>query len=203
MVRKKIIFGTFFVCVLFLLGTIFFRTISSTGIKNNNNNIITSFVYNNIKFGGDFTLNKHDGTEFKFSDVAGKPSLLYFGFTHCPDFCPTSLQIMDAVSNKIDINRIFISVDPQRDTIKNLSDYVSLYKAGLIGLTGTASDIDTITKQWNVYYSLNKQSETDENYVVDHTTYLYITDKTGKPIAMVRPEATPKEIIKFLKKNGF
>jgi protein SCO1 len=200
---KKIIFGLFVISILGVLGYLYARIASSKHIQSDNQNIITSFLYNNVKFGGNFTLTKHNGKQFTFYDVQGKPSLIYFGFTHCPDFCPTSLQIMDVVSQSVDVNRLFISVDPARDTVKNLSKYVDLYKAGLIGLTGDSATLDTITKQWNVYYSFNKANEADKNYTVDHTTYLYVTDKKGQPIAMVRPEATPQEIIDFLKNNGF
>lgn len=199
---RKIIIGLCVAVFVSFFGYVYLKIASkSQTINNDNPNIITSFHYNNVKIGGDFTLNKHDGTDFTFSDIKGKPSLIYFGFTHCPDFCPASLQIMDAVAKNIDVNRIFISVDPARDTIKQLSNYVSLYKEGLIALTGTVSDIDKVTKKWNVYYSINKQSDTDKNYLVDHTTYLYVTDKNGHVIALVRPEATYQEIVAFLQKN--
>jgi cytochrome oxidase Cu insertion factor (SCO1/SenC/PrrC family) len=165
-------------------------------------NIITSFQQNTIKIGGDFSLTHHNGTSFKFSSLNGKPTLMYFGFTHCPDFCPTSLQIMDAVSNSVDINRVFISVDPERDTVDALSDYASLYKDGLIALTGTLAETDSVAKQWYIHYSFNKKNSTDKNYTVDHTTYLYLTNKQGKLLAMIRPEATPQEIIDFIKKNS-
>lgn len=165
-------------------------------------NIITSFQNTKIKIGGDFTLTKQDSTALQFSSLYGKPTLMYFGFTHCPDFCPTSLQIMDAVSNDVDINRVFVSVDPERDTVDVLSDYVSLYKDGLIALTGTLTETDSVAKQWYIHYSFNKKDSVDKNYTVDHTTYLYLIDKQGKLQAMIRPEATPQEIIDFIKKNN-
>ncbi len=165
-------------------------------------NIITSFQQSKIKIGGDFTLTKQDSTVLNFSILYGKPTLMYFGFTHCPDFCPTSLQIMDAVSNSVDVNRVFISVDPERDTVDALSDYVSLYKDGLIALTGTLAETDKVAKQWYIHYSFNKKDSTDKNYTVDHTTYLYLIDKQGTLQAMIRPEANPQEIIDFIKKNS-
>lgn len=197
MYRKKIIFiGLFLVVVTFLMFG--YKHLPQT-IQTQNPNIITQFKYNNMSFGGDFTLTKHDGTAFQFSSLKGKPTLVYFGFTHCPDFCPTSLHIMDVVSNDIDINRVFISVDPERDTVKNLADYVTLYKKGLIGLTGTLQETDKVAKQWRIYYSFNKQTPTDNDYIVDHTTYLYVTDAEGTVQGLIRPEATPKEIIDFIK----
>ncbi len=165
-------------------------------------NIITNFQQSKVEIGGDFTLTKQDSTALKFSSLYGKPTLMYFGFTHCPDFCPTSLQIMDVVSNSVDVNRVFISVDPERDTVDALFDYVSLYKNGLIALTGTLAETDAVAKQWYIYYSFNKKDSTDKNYTVDHTTYLYLTNKHGKLLAMIRPEASPQEIIDFIKKNS-
>ncbi|MFT6071956.1 MAG: protein SCO1/2 [Alphaproteobacteria bacterium] len=168
---------------------------------NYNKNFITNFNHSKTNFGGDFTLMKHDGSEFTFSSLNGKPSLLYFGFTNCPDFCPTSLQIMDAVANKVDVNRLFVSVDPERDTKTVLNNYVTLYKEGLIGLTGSLMQTDEVAKKWYIYYSFNKKSKEDKNYIVDHTTYLYLTDKNGHPFALIRPEATPDEIVEFIEKN--
>jgi protein SCO1/2 len=109
---------------------------------------------------------------------------------------------MDAVAKDMDINRIFISVDPARDTPQSLSDYVSLYEKGLIGLTGTSKTVDAVAKQWNIFYSFNKANKDDKNYTVDHTIYMYLTDKNGKPMAMIRPEATPEQIIHFIKENN-
>ena len=164
-------------------------------------NIITNFGAG-LATGGDFTLTQSDGQKFTFSNMYGKPSLLYFGFTHCPDFCPTSLQVFDKVDNLLGdnkINRIFVSIDPERDTVEKLHDYVSLYKKGLIGLTGTLEETDKVAKLWRVFYSLNKKSKTDTDYIVDHMTYLYLTDKNGKLIAMFRAEATAEEIANFIK----
>jgi len=173
---------------------------NTDAVKNYNPSyFITNFDQTKVKMGGDFTLTKHDGSNFKFSSVKGKPSLLYFGFTHCPDFCPTSLQIMDAVSEKVDINRIFTSVDPERDTVAVLSEYVKLYKQGLIALTGDITQTDAVAKQWKIYYSFNKQNKDDMNYTVDHTTYLYLTDKNGHIVALIRSEATANDIIAFIK----
>jgi protein SCO1/2 len=169
--------------------------------QDQNPNIITQFQYNDMKIGGDFTLTDQHNKPFKFSSLYGKPTLMYFGFTHCPDFCPTSLQIMDAVSHDVNINRVFVSVDPKRDTVKTLATYLTQYKKGLIGLTGTLQETDTVAKQWYIYYSFNKKDDTDKEYTVDHTTYLYLIDPKGQLLAMIRPEATPQEIIDFIKNN--
>lgn len=200
-IQNKKFFYIFFVLIsIFIIYAYYY--LSKSDIQTSNPNIITNFHKMNLKIGGDFTLTKHDGEQFKFSSLYGKPTLMYFGFTHCPDFCPTSLQIMDSVSNAIDVNRVFISVDPERDTVKALQDYVLLYKKGLIGLTGKLSETDKVAKQWLIYYSFNKQNPDDKNYVVDHTTYLYLVDKHGKLSAMFRPEATPTEITEFIKNNS-
>ena len=108
--------------------------------------VITNF---GVPIGGDFTLTNQNGEEQSFFDLNGKPSLLYFGFTHCPDYCPTALQSFDAVANIVGvdkINRVFVSVDPERDTIDVLKNYVSLFTEGLIGLTGTLSETDAAAK---------------------------------------------------------
>lgn len=171
---------------------------SPKDLNSKNPNFITNFSNGQVKIGGDFTLTKHDSSKFQFSSLNGKPTLIYFGFTHCPDFCPTSLQVMDAVAEQIDVNRVFVSIDPERDTTEVLENYVELYKKGLIGLTGSLQETDKVAKQWYIYYAFNKAHENDQNYIVDHTTYLYLSDKTGNVFALIRPEATPNEIVKFI-----
>lgn len=157
-----------------------------------------------FKTGTNFTLTNHNNEKFEFSSVSGKPSLLYFGYTHCPDFCPTSLQIFDVVAQKVGfdkINRIFVTVDPERDTVEALKSYVSLFKEGLIGLTGTLEEVDKVAKSWRIFYSYQKNKDDDKDYVVDHITYMYLTNREGHLIAMIQSDTPPEDIIKFIQDN--
>jgi len=165
--------------------------------------VITNF---GVPIGGDFTLTDQNGKKQSFYDLNGKPTLLYFGFTHCPDYCPTALQSFDAVAKLVGsdkINRVFVSVDPERDTVDALKNYLSLFTDGLIGLTGTLEETDAVAKKWRIFYSLNKQNEDDTDYMVDHITYFYLTNPDGELTAMIKPDARPADIAAFLTKNGF
>ncbi len=166
-------------------------------------NLITGFDQS-VKIGGEFSLTDQNGAAFSSEKLKGAPSLLYFGFTHCPDFCPAALQVFTEVSDQFEsapINRVFITLDPERDTAEKLKDYVSLYKAGMIALSGTKQETDKVAKQWRVYYSANKKDPNDQDYLVDHSVYSYLLNKNGELVAIFRSEATAAEITRFIKEN--
>jgi protein SCO1 len=154
---------------------------------------------------GDFTLTNQDKKPVTLSQLYGKPTLMYFGFTHCPDYCPTALGVFDAVDSILGdnkINRIFVSVDPMRDTPDVLKQYASLYKDGLITLTGTPEQVDAVAKLWRIFYSINKKSPDDMEYTVDHVTYMYILNAQGKLVAMAESDTTPDKIAELITKNN-
>ncbi|TVU32677.1 hypothetical protein EJB05_24420 [Eragrostis curvula] len=142
--------------------------------------------------GGPFKLLNHDGKPVTDKDFLGKWTLLYFGFTHCPDICPDELQKMAAAIDKIkekaklDIVPVFITVDPERDTVEQVRDYVKEFHPDLIGLTGTADEIRQVARAYRVYYM--KTEEEGSDYLVDHSIVMYLMN--------------PKmEFVKFYGKN--
>ncbi len=132
-----------------------------------------------------FTL---DGLDKKvsLSDFKGKVVLVYFGFTHCPDICPTSLYLMDNSIKKLSdkeksqVVPIFVSVDPDRDTPKVLSKYVKYFNNQTIGLTSDKETLDKITQKYHAFYSMVPMENSALKYTVSHTTRIYIVDKKGK-----------------------
>ena len=109
------------------------------------------------KIGGPFTLTDHTGATRTEKDFRGKLMLIYFGYTYCPDVCPTALQVMSVAMQSLgdkgaSVKPIFITVDPERDTAKHLSDYVKNFDAKMMGLTGTADQIKQAAKVYRVYY---------------------------------------------------
>ena len=138
-----------------------------------------------VLIGGPFEMTAHTGervTEKSFSD---QYMLVYFGYTYCPDVCPIGLTIMtdayaelpDGIRNQI--VPIFITVDPERDTVEAVKDYVELFHPDLIGLSGTVEDIAETAKAYRVYYS-KVDSGDDEDYLVDHSAFTYLMDKNGE-----------------------
>ena len=134
--------------------------------------------------GGDFTLQGING-DVSLSDFKGKVTLLYFGYTFCPDVCPTSLSRVGAAFKKLNeeelksVQGILISVDPDRDTPQKLADYTKFFHPQIIGITGTKDNIDEIAERYDVKYR-KAEGTTAASYLVDHTAYIFVLDKTGK-----------------------
>ncbi len=134
--------------------------------------------------GGDFTLQSNAGP-VSLSDSKGKVRLLYFGYTYCPDVCPTSLSRISAAFKKLNpdelkqVQGMLISVDPDRDTVEKLADYTKYFHPQIIGVTGTKEQIDEIAVRYDVKYR-KAEGSTAAGYLVDHTAYIFVLDKTGK-----------------------
>ncbi|KAM0840043.1 hypothetical protein ACQ4PT_059923 [Festuca glaucescens] len=161
-------------------------------LKNKTNSVKPAQSVGTAAIGGPFSLLNHDGKPVTEKDFLGKWTLLYFGFTHCPDICPDELQKMSAALNKIkekeklEIVPVFISVDPERDTVEQVHDYVKEFHEDLIGLTGTSEEIRKVARAYRVYYM--KTEEEGSDYLVDHSIVMYLMN--------------PKmEFVKFFGKN--
>ncbi|XP_042491343.1 protein SCO1 homolog 1, mitochondrial-like [Macadamia integrifolia] len=128
--------------------------------------------------GGPFNLVNHDGKSITDRDLVGKWNLIYFGFTHCPDICPDELLKLAAAIDKIkkeagiEVVPVFISVDPERDTVEQVGEYVKEFHPNLIGLTGTADEIGKVARAYRVYYM--KTEEEGSDYLVDHSIIMYL-----------------------------
>lgn len=136
--------------------------------------------------GGPFTLTDHTGTQRTEKDFQGKLMLIYFGYTYCPDVCPTALQVMSVAVNNLGekakaITPIFITVDPERDTVAHLKDYVKNFHKDMIGLTGTEDEIKKAAKVYRVYYRKAESGEnTGKDYLMDHSSVVYLMDREGR-----------------------
>jgi protein SCO1 len=133
--------------------------------------------------GGPFHLTDQDGRPFSNEDLKGKTFLVFFGFTHCPDVCPTTLfeisEIMRNLGSEADRTAaLFISVDPERDTPEAMKDYLSSFDPHVRGLTGNAPDLAAVAKAYRVYYK--KVPLDGGDYTMDHTAIVYLMDKEGQ-----------------------
>jgi protein SCO1 len=134
--------------------------------------------------GGDFTLTDHNGKSFSTQSLRGKTVLVYFGYTLCPDACPLTMSRLRSVFNILgepanDVVILFVSVDPDRDSPEHLKKYLSQFKLNTIGLTGSAADIRKAADLYKVYYKF-VDSGSQAGYLVDHTTLVFLVDKSGK-----------------------
>lgn len=166
-----------------------------------------SNIDESVVIGGDFTLTDHNGDIFNSNMMKGRLSLVYFGFTFCPDICPTSLQkLTDVLSTldkyKIDILPIFITVDPARDKPQLIKEYLSHFHPNLIGLTGSDEDIRKVADMYKVYYAISQDStDAGDKYMLDHSSFVYLMDKNGKYMKHFYMSSTPEEIIEYIRVN--
>ncbi|WP_119275137.1 SCO family protein [Taklimakanibacter deserti] len=135
--------------------------------------------------GGPFTLTDQNGKRVTDQDFRGKYMLIFFGFTFCPDVCPSELQVMSAALDQMGseadkIQPVFITIDPARDTPEAMKVYVSNFHPRLIGLTGSEADIAAVAKAYRVYYAKAKGTENQTDYLMDHSTILYLMGPDGK-----------------------
>ena len=141
--------------------------------------------------GGHFTLNKQDGTVFD-SKISNKIMLIYFGFTYCPDVCPTTLIKMADVIDRLgkdsdNINSIFISIDPERDNEEVIKQYVSAFHEKIIGLTGDVEQIASVAEDWGVYYQ-KEDLEGSDDYTVNHLEIIFLANANGEYVDFFPPK---------------
>jgi len=127
-------------------------------------------------------LKDHNGFKFNFKSLKGQPSLLFFGFTHCPEICPTTLghlsEITENLKNKItQTNIIFVTLDPKRDTQKHLKEYIQYFNRNVIGVTGKIKQIKDFAKNWGVFFE--QISNSKDSYTLNHTATVFMLDKNG------------------------
>lgn len=150
--------------------------------------------------GGDFTMMSAQGKK-SLTDFKGKLVLLYFGYTYCPDICPTNLGNLSVAYNgmsqeqKDKVQILFISVDPERDTPERLQQYVNYFEADMIGLTSSPEYIAQIAKNYGVVYAKVDDPNNGTNYAVDHSAFTYVIDQTGQLKSQLPHATTPDQFI--------
>ncbi len=154
------------------------------------------------RFGGPFEMTKHDGTKVTEKDLAGKPYAMFFGFTQCPEVCPTTLnQLTQTISQLGDdadkMNFVFVSVDPERDTQELLKDYMSNFDKRIIGLTGTPEQTRAIAKAYSVYYA---KVGDGPDYNMNHTATTYLMNASGQLVSTLAHQDNDKTRLAKLKR---
>jgi protein SCO1/2 len=153
--------------------------------------------------GGPFRLVDQNGKTVTDADLKGKWSLVYFGYTHCPDACPTALNdiaiALDQLGPKREaVRSVFITVDPERDTPEVLKAYVTSFDAAILALSGSPEEIARAAKAYRVYYA--KHPEPSGDYSMDHSSVIYVMDPEGRFTSSFTHQSTPEEIAERLKK---
>lgn len=142
--------------------------------------------------GGPFTMVNHDGQTVTQETFAGRHSLVFFGFTHCPDICPATLQVAGDAMEKLGplaakVQPIFVSVDPERDTPATLKSYLEDFDPRLTGLTGSVDQVDAMAKAYRIYHAKVDDPNSADGYTVDHSAFMYLMSPAGQYIAHYPP----------------
>lgn len=153
--------------------------------------------------GGPFRLVDQDGKTVTEADVKGRPTLVFFGFTRCPDVCPTALyEISQAFAamggDAAKIQALFVTVDPERDTPETMKNYLSSFAPQIRGLTGSPEAVEAMTKAYRVY--AKKAPTKDGDYTMDHTAIVYLMDRNGAFVAPLNLKRPPEEIAAELRR---
>lgn len=153
--------------------------------------------------GGPFTLVDQDGKPITDQDIKGGPSLVFFGYTHCPDICPTTLfeisEVLHALGKEADqVHALYITVDPERDNPAVMKDYLSSFDPHLRGATGDAKSIEAVEKAYRVY--AKKVPTGNGDYSMDHTALVYLMDKQGRFVTPFNLKRQPAEAAADLRK---
>lgn len=165
--------------------------------------------------GGPFELVNQDGETVTQDDFKGKYMLTYFGYTFCPDVCPTELQVMGTALDMMpqdiadEITPVFFTVDPERDTVEAVAEYVPYFHDRMVGLTGTVEQTTAAAKAFRVYYAKaipEGEPEDTDTYLMDHSSFVYLMDREGKFVRHFNygtsPEDMAKGVTEAVKNNG-
>lgn len=158
------------------------------------------------RIGGPFELVDQDGRTVRDRDFRGKLMLVYFGYTFCPDACPTALQIMTVALTELGrkaeaVQPLFITVDPERDTVTRLKDYVKNFHPRLIGLTGSAEAIARAAKGYRVYYAKAGEDKDKADYLMDHSSIIYLMDREGRYLTHFTHASAPDNLVREIRKH--
>ena len=154
--------------------------------------------------GGDFELQSLHGP-VKLSDFRNKLVLIYFGYTYCPDICPTALSLTNAGFKLLEpaeqeqVQMLLISVDPNRDKLERLEEYVGFFHPSMLGITGTKEQLDDITRRFGAYYSIPADAPA-ENYAVDHSSQTLVIGKDGTLEEYIQHGTDPDEVAKTIRR---
>lgn len=156
--------------------------------------------------GGPFTLVATNGQNISDQTYRGKWVLIYFGYTYCPDACPTALNSISVALEKLgsdadNLQPLFVTVDPRRDTRNAVTEYLKSFDSRILGLTGTKDQIDSVIKQFHLYVSRDKSDGEGDNYLVSHSSYIYLMDPRGTFVDVIQGGAAGDAIAVWLRKE--
>jgi protein SCO1 len=167
--------------------------------------LMDDLMWGRTPIGGPFDLIDQTGRRRTDADFRGKLLLVYFGYTYCPDVCPTDLMAIAAAVDQLgpageEIQPLFITIDPERDTVEQLAGYVGAFHPRLIGLTGPSEQIRKVALAYKVYYAKVPASD-GTDYAIDHTSFIYLVGRDGKYLGFFPPNTPAERLVEILRQH--
>lgn len=171
--------------------------------KRSADELMDSLMWGHEPIGGPFELTDHTGARRSDADFRGKLMLIYFGYTYCPDICPTDLEAMVSVLDLLGadgaaVQPLFITIDPERDTPGHLAEYVQLFHPRLIGLTGDVDEIRKVADAYKAFYAKAVQDD-PANYAMDHSAFIYLVDVNGRYVGFFPPGTSAERMVTIIR----
>ena len=191
-------------CGLFVVASLLCWGLAAAAEQPSAAQMMDDLMYGRGQVGGPFTLTDQTGKQRSDTDFRGKLMIVYFGYTYCPDVCPTDLmaitQALDALGPAAEgVQPVFITIDPERDT-KLLADYVSAFHHSLVGLTGSPDEIRKVANSYKAFY-VKVQDERSRDYSIDHAGVIYLIGRNGEYLGFIPPQTSPDRLTEVLRKN--
>ena len=172
--------------------------------KLDNKNKVNLESKQDASIGGDFDLIGKNGKKYNIESFKGKPLLIFFGFASCPDICPYGLTMISSVLDSLDedsnkINAVFVTLDPERDNYEKVSEFANIFHKEIIGLSGSQEQVDQAALAWRVYKKKVLLEDSDLEYTIDHSAFIYLMDQNGKYYTHFSHNIDAEEILNELK----
>jgi cytochrome oxidase Cu insertion factor (SCO1/SenC/PrrC family) len=189
---------------LLVIASVLFCGLATAAEQPSAAQMMDDLMYGRGSVGGPFTLIDQTGRQRSDTEFRGKLMVVYFGYTYCPDICPTDLmaitQALDALGPAAeDVQPVFITIDPERDT-KVLAEYVSAFHRSLVGLTGSPEQIRRVANAYKAFYVKVKDERSGE-YSIDHAGVIYLMGRNGEYLGFMPPQTNPDRLTEILRKN--
>jgi len=190
-------------CALVVIASLFCSGMATAAEQPSAAQMMDDLMYGRGAVGGPFTLTDQTGKQRSDAEFRGKLMIVYFGYTYCPDVCPTDLmaitQALDALGPAADgVQPVFITIDPERDT-KVLADYVSAFHHSFVGLTGSPDEIRKVANSYKAFY-VKVGDERSREYSIDHAGVIYLMGRNGEYLGFMPPQTNPDRLTEVLRK---
>ena len=191
-------------CALFLAASLFGCDLTAAAEQPSAAQMMDDLMYGRGSVGGPFTLTDQTGKQRRDTEFRGKLMIVYFGYTYCPDVCPTDLmaitQALDALGPAAEgVQPVFIAIDPERDS-EVLADYLSAFHPSFVGLTGSPEVIRAVANAYKAFYA-KVPDERSGGYSIDHTGVIYLMGRNGEYLGFMPPQTSPDRLTEILRKN--